>query len=72
MIKDKKSFYRSLRKLFSDEELIDRMWKKIFEFVHKNVGTTDRIIKEIFSYLISFTYTFHVILSYDVFHAQQS
>jgi 3-deoxy-D-manno-octulosonic-acid transferase len=49
MIKDKKMFYRTLRKLFSDENLIKETGKRSFEFVNKNVGTTDRIIKEIFS-----------------------
>ena len=49
MIKDKNSFYRSLRKLFSDEKLLKESGRKSFEFVHNNVGTTDRIIKEIFS-----------------------
>ena len=49
MIKDKNSFYRSLRKLFSDDELMKECGRKSNEFVHNNVGTTDRIIKEIFS-----------------------
>jgi 3-deoxy-D-manno-octulosonic-acid transferase len=49
MIKDKKMFYRTLRKLFSDENLIKETGKRSFEFVNKNVGTTDRIIKEIFN-----------------------
>jgi 3-deoxy-D-manno-octulosonic-acid transferase len=49
MIKDKNSFYRSLRKLFSDDGLIKECGRKSYEFVHKNVGTTERIIKEIFS-----------------------
>jgi len=49
IIKDKNSFYRSLRKLFSDEKLLIESGRKSYEFVHNNVGTTDRIIKEIFS-----------------------
>jgi len=49
MIKDKISFYRSLRKLFSDEKLLNAYGSKSYEFVQNNVGTTDRIIKEIFS-----------------------
>ncbi|HEY6436500.1 MAG TPA: glycosyltransferase N-terminal domain-containing protein [Ignavibacteriaceae bacterium] len=49
MVKDKNSFYRSLRKLFFDELLLKESGKKSFEFVHKNIGTTDRIINEIFS-----------------------
>jgi len=49
MIKDKKMFYRNLRKLFSDDKLIEETGRKSFEFVNKNIGTTERIIKEIFS-----------------------
>ena len=49
MIKDKNSFYRSLRKLFSNDRLMKECGRKSFEFVHNNVGATDRIIKEIFS-----------------------
>ena len=49
MIKDKKEFYRLLRKLFSDQKLLNECGKKSYNFVNKNVGTTDRIIKEIFS-----------------------
>jgi 3-deoxy-D-manno-octulosonic-acid transferase len=49
MIKDKKVFYRVIRKLFSDNKLMNECGRKSYDFVHKNVGTTDRIIKEIFS-----------------------
>jgi 3-deoxy-D-manno-octulosonic-acid transferase len=49
MIKDKKEFYRLIRKLFIDEKLIVNCGQNSYEFVHKNVGTTDRIIKEIFN-----------------------
>jgi len=47
LINDKRNFYKTLRKLFSDETLMEVVGKKSFEFVNKNVGTTDRIIKEI-------------------------
>jgi 3-deoxy-D-manno-octulosonic-acid transferase len=47
LINDKRNFYKTLRKLFSDETLMQVVGKKSFEFVNKNVGTTDRIIKEI-------------------------
>ncbi len=47
LINDKKIFYKTLRKLFSDETLMQVVGNKSFEFVNKNVGTTDRIIKEI-------------------------
>ena len=49
MVKDKNSFYRSLRKLFSDEKLMKEYGKSSYDFVHGNVGTTERIIKEIFN-----------------------
>ena len=49
IIQDKNSFYRSLRKLFSDEKLLIESGRKSYKFVNNNVGTTDRIIKEIFS-----------------------
>jgi 3-deoxy-D-manno-octulosonic-acid transferase len=49
MVKDKKEFYRLIRKLFSNKKLLDDCGKKSYDFVHNNVGTTDRIIKEIFS-----------------------
>jgi 3-deoxy-D-manno-octulosonic-acid transferase len=46
---NKQEIYRSLRKLFSDEEFRKALGKKSYDFVHNNIGTTDRIIKEIFS-----------------------
>jgi len=49
MIKDKNSFYRDLRKLFSDESLLKGCGEKSYDFVHNNTGATDRIIKEIIS-----------------------
>ncbi|MBK9097672.1 MAG: 3-deoxy-D-manno-octulosonic acid transferase [bacterium] len=48
LVKDKKEFYRELRKLFNDENLLNKCGQSSFDFVHKNVGATDRIIKEIF------------------------
>ncbi len=48
LVKDKKEFYQSLRKLFSDELLLKQYGKNSFDFVNKNVGATDRIITEIF------------------------
>jgi 3-deoxy-D-manno-octulosonic-acid transferase len=50
VIKDKNSFYRTLRKLFSDEKLLRESGKNSYDFVHNNTGATDRIIKEIFSH----------------------
>jgi len=50
MIKDKNSFYRTLRRLFSDEELLKSYGKKSYDFVHNNTGATEKIINEIFSH----------------------
>jgi 3-deoxy-D-manno-octulosonic-acid transferase len=49
MVKDKKDFYRQLRRLFSDEKFLSECGKKSYDFVHKNIGATDRIINELFS-----------------------
>ena len=49
IVKDKKLFYRTIRELFSNEKLIKEMGKRSFEFVNQNIGTTDRIIQEIFN-----------------------
>lgn len=49
IVKDKKDFYRKLRKLFSDEKFLKDCGKKSYNFVHKNIGATDRIINELFS-----------------------
>ncbi len=49
MVKDKKEFYKLMRNLFSDKKMLNECGKKSYDFVHNNVGTTDRIIKEIFS-----------------------
>jgi len=50
MIKDRNSFYRTLRRLFSDEELLKSYGKKSYDFVHNNTGATEKIINEIFSH----------------------
>jgi 3-deoxy-D-manno-octulosonic-acid transferase len=50
IIEDKKEFYRLMRKLFLDDALLNDCGKKSYEFVHKNVGATDRIINEIFNF----------------------
>lgn len=49
IVKDKKDFYRKLRRLFSDEKFLNDCGKKSYNFVHKNIGATDRIINELFS-----------------------
>jgi 3-deoxy-D-manno-octulosonic-acid transferase len=48
MVKDKREFYKTLRKLFSEEEFRTTCGKKSYDYVYKNIGATDRIIQEIF------------------------
>ena len=48
IVKDKKEFYKTLRKLFLDEEFRNSCGKKSYDYVHKHIGATERIIKEIF------------------------
>lgn len=47
LVRDKKGLYRSLRKLFSDEEYKSDCGRKSHDYVHKHKGATERIIKEI-------------------------
>jgi 3-deoxy-D-manno-octulosonic-acid transferase len=47
LARGKKEMYRRLRSLFQDEELRKRRGKKSFEYVHKNVGATEKICSEI-------------------------
>ena len=49
LVKDKREVYRSLRKLFSNEEFRRECGKKSFKYVEEHRGATDRIIKEITS-----------------------
>lgn len=48
LVEGKKDLYRQLRKLFSDEHLLKNYGRSSFDFVNKNIGATDRIIKELF------------------------
>jgi 3-deoxy-D-manno-octulosonic-acid transferase len=47
IINNKKELYWRLRKMFSDKKLIEECGRKAYDFVHENIGATDRIIKEI-------------------------
>jgi len=48
-IKNKKELYQVIRKLFSDEKLLDEYGKKAYDFVQKNIGATEKITREILS-----------------------
>ena len=47
LVKDKREVYRSLRKLFSNEEFRRECGKKSFDYVEDYRGATDRIINDI-------------------------
>jgi len=47
LVRGKKEMYRRLRSLFQDENLRLRRGEKSFEYVHKNVGATEKIFSEI-------------------------
>jgi 3-deoxy-D-manno-octulosonic-acid transferase len=49
LVKDKKGFYRMIRKLFTDEHFKKLCGQKSYDYVHKHTGATERIISEIFS-----------------------
>ncbi len=51
VIKNKKQAYKTLRTLLSDDELRTKSGKISGEFVHKSIGATDSILKEIYKYL---------------------
>ncbi len=48
MIKTKQEAYRKLRSLFLDDQLRKSKGKISFDYVHENLGATDKIIKEIY------------------------
>jgi len=47
LVRGKKEMYRRLRSLFQDEDLRLRRGEKSFEYVHKNIGATEKIFSEI-------------------------
>lgn len=51
IIKDKKEAYRTFRKLFSDEEFRKQKGEISANFVKKNIGATEKILKEIYNHI---------------------
>ncbi|MFI5237025.1 MAG: 3-deoxy-D-manno-octulosonic acid transferase [Ignavibacteriales bacterium] len=47
LVKNKNEFYRTLRKLFWNEEFRKTCGKKSYDYVHLHIGATDKIINEI-------------------------
>lgn len=50
-VKNKNEMYRSLRSLFSNKELRESMGNISYEYVHQNLGATERIVQEIKRYI---------------------
>ncbi len=51
LIKNKRDAYRQLRTLFINEELRKSKGKISFDYVHENLGATQKILKEIYKQL---------------------
>ncbi|MCX8105448.1 MAG: 3-deoxy-D-manno-octulosonic acid transferase [Ignavibacterium album] len=51
IVRNKKQTYKVLRKLFSDEKLRKQKGEISISFVKANLGATEKILKEIYSYL---------------------
>lgn len=51
VIRNKKEAYRIFRSLFSNEELRQKMGKTSYSYVNHNIGSTDKILKEINKYI---------------------
>jgi 3-deoxy-D-manno-octulosonic-acid transferase len=51
IVRNQKNMYRTLRTLFTDDALIRYKGKTSFDFVNSNLGATQTILKEIYSYL---------------------
>jgi 3-deoxy-D-manno-octulosonic-acid transferase len=47
LVRGKKEMYRRLRSLFQDKNLRLRRGERSFEYVHKNIGATEKIFSEI-------------------------
>lgn len=45
IVKNRREFYKTLRKLLSDENLRTKSGQKAFEFIHLNLGATEKIIE---------------------------
>jgi len=51
LIRNKREAYKQMRTLFSNEELRKTKGQIAFNYVHENLGATEKIIKEIYNYL---------------------
>lgn len=51
LIKNKRDAYRQMRTLFSNDDLRKAKGQIALQYVNENLGATDKIIKEIYSYL---------------------
>jgi 3-deoxy-D-manno-octulosonic-acid transferase len=51
LIRNKREAYRQMRTLFSNDSLRKAKGQIAFQYVHENLGATDKIIKEIYNYL---------------------
>jgi 3-deoxy-D-manno-octulosonic-acid transferase len=51
MVRNKRDAYRNLRKLYSSSELRKSMGEVSYNYVHRNLGATEKIIKEIYKFL---------------------
>lgn len=51
LIRNKREAYRQMRTLFSNDDLRIAKGQIAFQYVHENLGATDKIIKEIYNYL---------------------
>ena len=51
LIRNKREAYRQLRNLFINDDLRKAKGQIAFQYVHENLGATDKIIKEIYNYL---------------------
>lgn len=51
LIRNRREAYRKLRQLFSDDLLRNKKGEICYNFVHENLGATDKILKEIYKFL---------------------
>ncbi len=51
LVRNKREAYRSMRKLFSNEELCKSKGQIALHYVEENLGATNKIVKEIYNYL---------------------
>lgn len=51
LIKNKREAYKQMRTLFSNEELRKAKGQIAFNYVHENLGATEKIMKEIYNFL---------------------